>query len=328
MEPIITKHLRGSKSGQTNWFELGPNEELTMGREPSNKLVFHQEEDDVVGRRHAKIVPQDDQFVIVDLNSRNGTYVNNERITEATPLKSGDVIDLGMGGPRIQFYQGKEPLNGPTTKVFQAQHHAMRATRYVSPDELLLTQFNPSAPAEINEPQTESIVMKHLKGSKSGQMNWFDIGPDEELTMGRDPSNKLIFHQEKDDLVGRRHAKITYHAGSFTIIDLDSRNGTFVNNDRIHGPTSLKSGDIIELGMGGPRVQFQQTKERANGSANGDSHAGSHSPDMRSSSLSTADLTGSPDPDAMKQKLSIGAWAVLIFIATLFGVTMLLQKSP
>ncbi|MBI3952158.1 MAG: FHA domain-containing protein [Acidobacteria bacterium] len=131
MEPIITKHLRGSKCGQTNWFELSPDEELTIGRDPSNKLAFHQDEDDLVGRKHAKIIRHGDSFVIIDLNSRNGTFINNERLTGPRLLRSGDVIEFGAGGPRVQFYQGKESLAGPETKISQPSQ-LIRPTRFVS----------------------------------------------------------------------------------------------------------------------------------------------------------------------------------------------------
>jgi hypothetical protein len=70
--------------------------------------MFHQKEDDLVGRKHAKIVRQADEFVIVDLNSHNGTFVNEERVAGTRRLKTGDVIEFGAGGPRVQFFRGSE----------------------------------------------------------------------------------------------------------------------------------------------------------------------------------------------------------------------------
>lgn len=48
-----------------------------------------------VSRVHAQISAQDGLFWIEDLNSRGGTRVNGEKITEATKLNSGDKIRLG-----------------------------------------------------------------------------------------------------------------------------------------------------------------------------------------------------------------------------------------
>ncbi|MCS6806110.1 MAG: FHA domain-containing protein [Acidobacteriota bacterium] len=255
MEPIIIKHLRGSKSGQTEWFDLELNEELTIGRDPSNRLQFHKDEDDLVGRKHAKIVRQHDQTVLVDLQSRNGTFVNHERITEPTALKSGDVIEFGPGGPSIQFYQGKDSLAGLATRVLQ-RASTIRPTRFVVPVDatgrLKTSEMTPTD--AINH----SVAVKHLQGSKTGQTEWHTLGPDDELTIGRDPSNTIAFDQEKDLLAGRKHAKIIRQGDGFVVIDLDSRNGTFVNGQRVTGRSPLKPGDVIEFGVNGPKIRFYQ----------------------------------------------------------------------
>ena len=57
-----------------------------------------------MGRHHARIEPGDvvGQFQIVDLGSRNGTFLNGERIERAMPLHPGDVVQLGEDGPRLE----------------------------------------------------------------------------------------------------------------------------------------------------------------------------------------------------------------------------------
>jgi S1-C subfamily serine protease len=79
-----------------------------------------------------------------------------------------------------------------------------------------------------------------------------------ELTVGRDPACNVKFEAETD-LVSRRHARITQSAeaqGGYTIADLGSRNGTFVNKQRIFGPVALTAGDVVQLGPGGPEFEF------------------------------------------------------------------------
>jgi len=64
----------------------------TIGRKGANILLS---DDAKVSQHHAKLTVEDDQFVIWDFGSTNGTFVNGERIREATPLSENDVIKIG-----------------------------------------------------------------------------------------------------------------------------------------------------------------------------------------------------------------------------------------
>jgi pSer/pThr/pTyr-binding forkhead associated (FHA) protein len=48
-----------------------------------------------VSRRHAQISRRDDGYVIEDLNSTNGTFINAQRVVGVVPLTPGDLIELG-----------------------------------------------------------------------------------------------------------------------------------------------------------------------------------------------------------------------------------------
>jgi len=79
------------------------------------------------------------------------------------------------------------------------------------------------------------------------------------ISIGRDPSCEVAYDPDQDDLVSRLHSKVTIEAGnppSFVITDFSSRNGTFVNRQRITGAVKLSPGDIIQLGPGGPEIEF------------------------------------------------------------------------
>ncbi len=69
--------------------------EVALGRELDNQLVLT--DDARVSRRHAKLCKREGEFVIVDLGSGNGTYVNDRRIPAQTEvaLNDGDVLRLG-----------------------------------------------------------------------------------------------------------------------------------------------------------------------------------------------------------------------------------------
>ncbi len=105
----------------------------------------------------------------------------------------------------------------------------------------------------------DRVILRHLKGSKASQQEEFPIQNFAELVFGRDPSSSVRFDPEKDDLVGRQHARITREAGEpvrFKVVDLNSRNGTFLNKLRVVGEMPLQPGDVIQLGAGGPEIQF------------------------------------------------------------------------
>lgn len=57
----------------------------------------------VVSRSHAQIRRGPEGFVLADLGSFNGTLLNGQRIIAPTPLRDGDVIQLGTGGPVLRL---------------------------------------------------------------------------------------------------------------------------------------------------------------------------------------------------------------------------------
>lgn len=65
------------------------------------------------------------------------------------------------------------------------------------------------------------------------------------LTLGRDATNEIAIN---DPEVSRHHCRFTRVSGGFTLEDLGSTNGTFVNGQRLVGARPLASGDNIGLG--------------------------------------------------------------------------------
>ncbi|MBR5640273.1 MAG: FHA domain-containing protein [Muribaculaceae bacterium] len=66
---------------------------ITVGRDMGNDIVI---DDSFVGRHHLEII-QDEAgaFFLQDLNSKNGTFVNGQRITGEVPLDEHDIIKIG-----------------------------------------------------------------------------------------------------------------------------------------------------------------------------------------------------------------------------------------
>jgi pSer/pThr/pTyr-binding forkhead associated (FHA) protein len=67
---------------------------MTIGRRGDNQIVL--DNDSKVSRQHASITWQADHYVVQDLGSGNGTYVNSQRIITPHSLKPGDLLQLGQ----------------------------------------------------------------------------------------------------------------------------------------------------------------------------------------------------------------------------------------
>jgi serine/threonine protein kinase len=86
-------------------------EPVVLGRDSITKNIKNDidltqlDEKKIVSRRHAKVQRQDDEFILQDLGSRNGTFINGERLSpeQAHLLTSGDVIEFGSGGAKLTF---------------------------------------------------------------------------------------------------------------------------------------------------------------------------------------------------------------------------------
>lgn len=66
--------------------------EISVGRVQGNDLMLPKGN---VSKRHARLLYRDGRFIVSDLNSTNGTYVNRRRITQATLVREGDRIYIG-----------------------------------------------------------------------------------------------------------------------------------------------------------------------------------------------------------------------------------------
>lgn len=104
-ERIVIRHRNLAKILQKEEFPVRMFKQLTAGREMNCEIKFDPDRDDLVSRRHARIDIENTNPVklsIVDLGSLNGTFVNRQRISKATPLQPGDVIQFGSSGPEFQ----------------------------------------------------------------------------------------------------------------------------------------------------------------------------------------------------------------------------------
>lgn len=94
------RYLDGAGAGEVR---IVRKEFATIGRHPDADLPFDPTRDPDVSVRHAAVFRAGGGWVVRDLGSTNGTWVNGEKLKGDRALLPGDVIRLGREGPRLRF---------------------------------------------------------------------------------------------------------------------------------------------------------------------------------------------------------------------------------
>ena len=198
---------------------------VQLGRDPSAAVSFTGDDARVVSMRHAELRHAADAWHLIDLGSRNGTYVNGQRVQGQTPVGAGDEIRLGEGGPRITVVAIADVVESTLVEhpVFDV--------------------------AAARGPEVRSYGVT-LIASASGKR--FEA-QGTRIRIGRGKECEIRPVVEQEGIVSRVHAELTVGAsGGLALRDVGSKNGTFLNGDRIAGATPVRLGDRITLGPGGP----------------------------------------------------------------------------
>jgi S1-C subfamily serine protease len=113
----------GSRAGQIDVLSQAF---ILVGRHPQCELRFDPDQDLDVSARHASVSLNGELYVLRDLGSTNGTFVNGRRLTGDHVLATKDVIQFGTNGPKVTFASipdpppavPVEPGDKPATTVF------------------------------------------------------------------------------------------------------------------------------------------------------------------------------------------------------------------
>ena len=193
------------------------NKDVTsLGREPGIEVEINSAAA-VVSRRHAEIRRQGENYLLVDLGSSNGTFLNGRRIEKPELLRHNDRIELGPGGPTILVH---ETVYSPEKDTDQAARNQFQPT-----------PGNRAANGVSNTP-TASFIERSF-----GNLSQLTIGRGDECDIQLDGL-----------LISNQHARVSNTNSRLTIEDLNSTNGTYVNGERISGRKSLLPEDVIQIG--------------------------------------------------------------------------------
>jgi len=104
---VVIDHVAGSRRGQRQ--EFPAEDRVRFGRHPECEVSFDPHRDIDASSRHAELRSVESGWVLVDLGSSNGTFVEGHRVTETqvarnTPLS----IEFGPGGPRVRLFVGDD----------------------------------------------------------------------------------------------------------------------------------------------------------------------------------------------------------------------------
>ncbi|MCB2156500.1 FHA domain-containing protein [bacterium] len=185
----------------------------SIGRARDNDIVV---ENLSVSRNHARIRQQDGKYILTDLNSANGSFVNGVKITK-TELVDEDIISIGKH--KLHF------INKPVKEV--AEEEAPPAPALGSPDEI-----------------TSSSPRGVLTVTRGKQLNQEFNLTKVETSIGRANENEIRLH---DWFVSKKHAVIVREGTRYKIKDLGSWRGTTVNSNQVR-EAELKDGDELLFG--------------------------------------------------------------------------------
>jgi pSer/pThr/pTyr-binding forkhead associated (FHA) protein len=202
-------------SGEVHEHVLLEGATASIGRSGDNDICIPERH---VSRQHAVIIYRDGVFMINDLDSANGTFVNDQKIEEAFPLFSGDKIRLYV--PVLNF------------SAAVTEEEARRAKDTGT----LIT-------ASIGTGQGRLII---TSGPQEGQVIPLLL---KEIVIGRAVSSATWEISLQDPSVSRPHARLERKDNVWIIHDTGSANGTFVNDQQVtERGRVLRDGDVLTFG--------------------------------------------------------------------------------
>jgi len=222
-------------------------QQVSIGRAPDNHIVI---DNLAVSSHHAKLLAEEGRFIVEDLNSMNGTFLNNQRVRRS-PLKDGDEVLIGKHCLVFQDEGYGMPIfMGQGSETNQEMVQGADATRVL--DTKKRRDFLAKSTAIAMEGASPEAIEKlgclvALTG-KTSQKEYILNG---KLWMiGKDPRASVRiqgwFLPKVAAIINRR--------GRHYDIAPSERGGiTRVNGQKLTAPQELKEGDLVEI----RKIKFQ-----------------------------------------------------------------------
>ncbi|MEP6485310.1 MAG: FHA domain-containing protein [Rudaea sp.] len=173
-----------------------------------------------IGVRHCVLRSRGEQTMVRPLDEQAVTVLNGKQITTETPLKPGDLVLFAKIGCRIVTLE-KPAAPAPRKPVVPIP----------AGDDDGRTRVRMALP---------KFMIRGVSGPTFGK-TYAAIGS---MTIGRNSDCDISI---PTDEISRQHAKLQVVPGGVMVEDLGSANGTFVNNQRVHGSVLMKANDELRL---------------------------------------------------------------------------------
>src|SRR5215510_12108533 len=233
---------------------------LVIGRSRSCEVVL---DDSAVSRRHCSIERQGNSFILTDLQSVNGTFINDlkTRVTAYHTLKNGD--DILLGGSRIQV-ELPLPAEDELTVVGGAgEEHTLIQAPAARSAVLSEEATTPTVSEQLTavRPPDVPIVVTIINGPDPADRGKVYAPAGEVFSIGGADTCAVVLH---DPRVSGIHATIKRQGGRYRIYDENSSNGTFLRTPQARiFHADLADGDTIYLGETQLRVAIRLSARAA-----------------------------------------------------------------
>jgi pSer/pThr/pTyr-binding forkhead associated (FHA) protein len=223
--------------------QKGANEAIKLRRDAT---IFGREKGDIiiqdneVSSTHCQIQNINGVYHIFDMNSTNGTFVNNERIVKAK-LNHGDIVTIGQTSVRFQLEEESNVRHIAT--IFKSKEKRNGADSKSSLVDTLIE-------GELRSTQPQTVVLSVRYADGSGD----EIELNQRvLFIGRASSFGKF---ESDPEISRKHLMIKVNdTGEVFIEDQGSTNGSFLNGKKITGMHLVRPQDEVRVGTSTVKIR-------------------------------------------------------------------------
>jgi pSer/pThr/pTyr-binding forkhead associated (FHA) protein len=248
---LIARDAQGQTLGSV---PLGP-DPVSVGRGNDCGITLPST---AVSRRHASFVRRPDgQVLVQDEGSANGVYVDGELIRGPTPVSEHSRIQIS------EFALALEPVSA--TDQVRAPRARRPAEASAEAEELILREDRITFDTILEPHAGAALALAASQLELHGRGGPYDgtvIKLDRPLcTVGRTSETEITL---ADPSISRRHAQLRLSVGAqgFTVVDLRSSNGTFVDGERVKR-AEVKPGQVVRFGDLAFRVTLAQRGERS-----------------------------------------------------------------